>query len=322
MQKDVSFCWRGGHACSTTLFMAMIHCVGTCQPHIVVSTSLQHGCISYLIYPSSISPSVLSPPHFHLCLENWWDKPYRRPPCFKYARICQQTPPPTHFCLSSCVFAFRCLPRSCSAYLFNSAFALSIFSPLSCILQDESWQLIAVSGAGGQQAPERGPRLCNATQYMLAHSHRGYSVQCMFYRQSAGPRFPLGRKLSAMVLRIILRDRWRVDIFLYAYIMWSRCFSALERLFVAQPSNRAPENGVWVWISLRADSSTCSPTPPFSRLAVEVEGAGLERLCGGLTFGRSWEAADVRVGQDVCKKQCWILFFRPQQLELSHSYGP
>lgn len=42
-------------------------------------------------------------------------------------------------------------------------------------------------------------------------------------------------------------------------------------------------------------------SPPYSRVVVVIEGAGLHRLWGGLTFGRVWEAADVRVGQDVCK---------------------
>lgn len=42
-------------------------------------------------------------------------------------------------------------------------------------------------------------------------------------------------------------------------------------------------------------------SPPYSRVAVVIEGAGLPGLCGGLSFGRVWEAADVRVGQDVCK---------------------
>lgn len=42
-------------------------------------------------------------------------------------------------------------------------------------------------------------------------------------------------------------------------------------------------------------------SPPYSRVAVVIEGAGLHRLWGGLSFGRVWEAADVCVGQDVCK---------------------
>ena len=75
----------------------------------------------------------------------------------------------------------------------------------------------------------------------------------------------------------------------------------------------------------------CLPFPTLSRflhvqcssswMAAVAEGAGVQWLWGGLTLGRAWEAADVCVGQDVCKKQRWILFFRPQQLELSHSYG-
>lgn len=69
-----------------------------------------------------------------------------------------------------------------------------------------------------------------------------------------------------------------------------------------------------------ADSSTIHAPPPYSSVAVVTVGVGLHKLWGGLTFGKGWEAADVCVGQDVCKKQCWILFFKPQQLELSHSY--
>ena len=80
------------------------------------------------------------------------------------------------------------------------------------------------------------------------------------------------------------------------------------------------EDCISVFISpRRADSSTFSA--PSSWMAAVAEGAGVQWLWGGLTLGRAWEAADVCVGQDVCKKQRWILFFRPQQLELSHSYG-
>lgn len=140
-----------------------------------------------------------------------------------------------------------------------------------------------------------------------------------------------------LVLRINMRDRWRVSFFLYVYIMNNRCFLAaslcnpqIEVLFprcclncepCLSTHTHTPRRAAFLFIIFpQADSSKIHAAPPYSRVAVVAEGAGLQRLWGSLTFGRSWEAADVCVGQDVCKKQGWILFFKPQQLELSHSY--
>ena len=61
--------------------------------------------------------------------------------------------------------------------------------------------------------------------------------------------------------------------------------------------------------------STPFTPPPLSLFLWRVvDREGFWRGRGSLTPGRSWETADLCVGQDVCKRQDWILYFRAQQL--------
>lgn len=71
--------------------------------------------------------------------------------------------------------------------------------------------------------------------------------------------------------------------------------------FIREPTGHTTHIALLSFSHQTTTQKEIQAPPPCLRVAVVIEGAGLHRLWGGLTFGRVWEAADVRVGQDVCK---------------------
>lgn len=135
---------------------------------------------------------------------------------------------------------------------------------------------------------------------LLYNTFQSHQISCfsqLFFKQ------------NIMVIKVhFLAIMWMLQVEYFKYDPFNNVTSILSPslcFFVVASYVIQPDALPTVVVFPPADSSeklkNIHASPPYSRVAVVIEGAGLHRLWGGLSFGRVWEAADVCVGQDVCK---------------------